>query len=140
EPDEAHPGRAGQAARDGVERVERPPAAGRHGVIGARDDHLAARDRIVPAVVLTGRQHVTRCGGEQDAAAQQRQGVRELHGLAARRRISSDSYTCVPRGASRATRTMARATVSALIGRYRASGPTNAQATSMLSSPATRSA
>src|SRR2546422_4101394 len=37
--------------------------------------------------------------------------------------------SCVPRGASRATRTMARATVSALSGRYRASGPTNAQAT-----------
>src|SRR5207244_4722608 len=103
------------------------------------DDHLAARDRIVPALVLTGRQHVTRCGGEQDAAAQQRQGVGELHGLAARRRISSDSYTCVPRGASRATRTMARATVSALIGRYRDSGPTKAQATNRLSSQATRS-
>src|SRR5213080_1522768 len=45
----------------------------------------------------------------------------------------------VPGGASRATRTMARATASALIGRYRASGPTKAQATRGLSSPATRS-
>src|SRR5437667_189251 len=45
----------------------------------------------------------------------------------------------VPGGASRATRTMARATASALIGRYRASGPTKAQATRGLSSPAMRS-
>src|SRR5438132_5648848 len=126
EHEENHRGRVGHAARDGDERLERPHGAGRHGVIGARDDDLAARSRILPAVVLTGWEHVAGRGVEQHAAAQQRQGVGELHGWSARRRISWDSYTSVSRGASRATRTMARATVSVLIGPYLASGPTNA--------------
>jgi len=91
EHEENHRGRVGHAARDGDERLEQPHGAGGDGVVGARDDDLAARSRIVPAVVLTGREHVAGRGGEQHATAQQRQGVRELHGLAARRRISLDS-------------------------------------------------
>ncbi len=64
EHEENHRGRVGHAARDGDERLERPHGAGGDGVIGARDDHLAACSRIVPAVVLTGGEHVAGRGGE----------------------------------------------------------------------------
>jgi len=60
------------------QRVERPERASVDVVEGSGDDDLAAGGRIVPPVVLTGRNDPGEDGGAQNARRQQRERMRKL--------------------------------------------------------------
>ena len=72
---EDHGRRVGHALRDGDHGVERVDRAGRDRVVGSGHDDLASGHRILPAVVLAGRQQPGAHRRHQDAQDEQDQRV-----------------------------------------------------------------
>ena len=69
--------RVGHALGNGDQRIEGADRAGGHGVIGPGDDHLALRHRVLPPVVLPGREHPGERGRHEDAEDEEDERVRE---------------------------------------------------------------